>query len=56
MYGRGENVRDWLYVEDHARGLLCAAERGQPGETYALGGGNERRNIDLVRQICRIIG
>ena len=55
VYGRGENVRDWLFVEDHARGLLCAAERGKPGETYALGGGNERRNIDLVRTICGIM-
>jgi dTDP-glucose 4,6-dehydratase len=55
VYGRGENVRDWLYVEDHAFGLLCAAQRGEPGETYALGGSNERRNIDLVRKICGVM-
>ncbi|TCM20810.1 dTDP-glucose 4,6-dehydratase [Novosphingobium sp. PhB165] len=55
VYGRGENVRDWLYVEDHVRALDCIAERGRPGRTYNVGGGNERRNIDVVRQICAIL-
>ena len=55
VYGKGENVRDWLYVEDHARALDLIAERGRPGETYNVGGRNERRNIDVVRRICEII-
>jgi dTDP-glucose 4,6-dehydratase len=55
VYGRGENVRDWLFVDDHARALLQVAERGTPGETYAIGGGNERRNIDVVRAICALV-
>ena len=55
VYGKGENVRDWLYVEDHARALDLIAERGRPGETYNVGGGNERRNIDVVQRICRVL-
>jgi dTDP-glucose 4,6-dehydratase len=55
VYGRGENVRDWLYVEDHVDGLLAALARGVPGETYLFGGAGERRNIDVVRAICRIV-
>jgi dTDP-glucose 4,6-dehydratase len=55
VYGRGENVRDWLYVEDHARALDLIAERGSPGETYNVGGRNERRNIDVVRRICGVL-
>lgn len=55
VYGKGENIRDWLYVEDHARALLAAVERGRPGETYCLGGNNERRNIDLVQLLCGIM-
>ncbi|MCB5176425.1 dTDP-glucose 4,6-dehydratase [Microvirga lenta] len=55
VYGKGENVRDWLYVDDHARALILAAERGLPGETYAIGGHNERRNIDVVRTICALV-
>ena len=55
VYGQGENIRDWLYVEDHARALLLAAEKGVPGRTYCLGGDNERRNIDLVRQLCGLL-
>lgn len=55
VYGKGENVRDWLYVEDHARALDLIAERGRPGETYNVGGRNERRNIDVVRAICRVL-
>jgi dTDP-glucose 4,6-dehydratase len=55
VYGKGENIRDWLYVEDHARALDLIAERGRAGETYNVGGRNERRNIDVVRQICSVL-
>ncbi|HEX8850196.1 MAG TPA: dTDP-glucose 4,6-dehydratase [Gemmatimonadaceae bacterium] len=55
VYGRGTNIRDWLYVEDHADALLTIAERGRAGETYAVGGKNERKNIDVVRAICRLL-
>lgn len=52
VYGKGENVRDWLYVEDHARALVLVVEKGKPGETYNVGGSNERTNIEIVRKIC----
>ena len=55
IYGTGENVRDWLYVEDHAVALLLVLARGRPGETYNIGGEAEARNIDLVRMICRVL-
>lgn len=55
VYGKGENVRDWLYVDDHARALRLVLERGTPGETYNVGGGNERKNLDVVRTICRLL-
>lgn len=55
VYGRGENVRDWLHVEDHARALDTIVERGRIGETYNVGGRNERRNIDVVRRICEVL-
>lgn len=55
VYGKGENVRDWLYVEDHASALDIIAERGRLGETYNVGGRNERRNIEVVRQICEVL-
>ncbi|WP_101065643.1 dTDP-glucose 4,6-dehydratase [Roseovarius salinarum] len=55
VYGAGENVRDWLYVEDHADALLTVVARGEPGRTYNIGGENEARNIDLVRMICAIL-
>jgi len=55
VYGQGENVRDWLYVEDHARALQTVFERGTPGETYNVGGNAERRNIEVVRQICALL-
>ncbi len=55
VYGKGENVRDWLYVEDHARALDVITERGRIGETYNVGGRNERRNIDVVRRICSVL-
>jgi dTDP-glucose 4,6-dehydratase len=55
VYGAGENVRDWLHVEDHARALRLVMERGRPGETYNIGGNAERRNIDVVRRICALM-
>jgi dTDP-glucose 4,6-dehydratase len=55
VYGRGENVRDWLFVEDHADALLLVLERGPVGRSYNIGGENEARNIDLVRTICRLM-
>jgi dTDP-glucose 4,6-dehydratase len=55
VYGKGENVRDWLYVEDHADALLAVLQKGMPGETYNIGGCNERRNIDLVRLVCELM-
>lgn len=55
VYGKGENVRDWLYVEDHARALDTIIERGRLGQTYNVGGQNERRNIDVVRNICEVL-
>lgn len=55
VYGRGHNIRDWLYVEDHARALDLIAERGAIGETYNVGGRNERRNIDVVHRICELM-
>ena len=55
VYGRGENVRDWLYVEDHADALLLVLTKGAVGRSYNIGGENERRNIDLVETICDIL-
>jgi dTDP-glucose 4,6-dehydratase len=55
VYASGENIRDWLYVDDHARALCLIAEQGLPGECYCIGGNSERRNIDVVRQICRLL-
>ncbi len=55
VYGKGENVRDWLYVNDHCEAIRIVMERGKRGETYNIGGGNEWKNIDLVREICRIM-
>lgn len=55
IYGAGENVRDWLYVEDHADALLLVLEKGANGRSYNIGGENELRNIDLVRMICGIL-
>lgn len=52
VYGDGSNVRDWLFVEDHARALRTVFERGVPGETYNVGGNAERKNIEVVRAIC----
>lgn len=55
VYGKGENIRDWLYVEDHADALLTVVQKGAVGRSYNIGGENERRNIDLVRTICAIL-
>jgi len=52
VYGNGSNVRDWLYVEDHARALGLILTHGRPGETYNIGGRNERQNIEVVQQVC----
>ena len=55
VYGEGLQIRDWLYVEDHARALYLVATRGVPGETYNIGGHNEKRNIEVVRTICALL-
>jgi dTDP-glucose 4,6-dehydratase len=55
VYGKGANIRDWLYVEDHARALHLILTKGRPGETYNVGGRNERTNLDVVQTICRIL-
>ena len=55
VYGQGVNVRDWLYVEDHARALHLIASKGKVGEKYNVGGRNERRNIDVVTRVCQIM-
>ncbi len=55
VYGKGENVRDWLYVEDHCRALWSIAQKGEPGETYNIGGNNEWKNLDIVHKICEVL-
>ncbi len=55
VYGAGENIRDWLFVDDHVRALILVLERGNPGQTYNVGGNCERRNIDVVKSICRLV-
>jgi dTDP-glucose 4,6-dehydratase len=55
VYGTGSNVRDWLYVEDHAHALLAVVEGGEPGETYCIGGRSERTNLDVVKAICALL-
>lgn len=55
VYGKGENIRDWLYVDDHVAALQLVAERGLPGESYNVGGNNEWKNIEVVRKICQIL-
>jgi dTDP-glucose 4,6-dehydratase len=55
VYGRGDNIRDWLYVEDHARALAIIAERGQVGESYNVGGWSERTNLQVVKAICALV-
>ncbi|MBD3777500.1 MAG: dTDP-glucose 4,6-dehydratase, partial [Thiotrichales bacterium] len=55
VYGKGDQIRDWLYVEDHARALLLVAMQGKVGETYNIGGHNEKQNIEVVKSICAIL-
>jgi len=55
VYGKGDNVRDWLYVDDHARALRLVLERGQVGETYNIGGWNEKTNLEVVYAVCAIL-
>ena len=55
IYGKGDNIRDWLYVEDHARALRLVLEKGEVGETYNIGGHNERTNLEVVRAICALL-
>lgn len=55
VYGKGDQVRDWLYVEDHARALYRVIRCGKTGETYNIGGHNEKRNIDVVKTVCRLL-
>lgn len=55
VYGDGQNVRDWLFVEDHCAALRCVLKSGRPGETYNIGGNSERRNIEVVNAICDIL-
>ncbi|MEC7690262.1 MAG: dTDP-glucose 4,6-dehydratase [Pseudomonadota bacterium] len=55
VYGKGNQIRDWLYVEDHARALVVVALNGEIGETYNIGGHNEKQNIDVVKTICTIL-
>lgn len=55
VYGDGKNVRDWIHVEDHCAGIALALEQGKPGERYCFGGNCERRNIDLVRELCALL-
>ena len=55
IYGKGDNIRDWLYVEDHARALYLVMNRGKLGETYNIGGWNEKTNLEVVQTICAIL-
>ncbi len=55
VYGQGLNVRDWIYVKDHARGLIKVLERGRPGEVYDFSGRMEVSNLDMVKRICRLL-
>ncbi|WP_428332592.1 dTDP-glucose 4,6-dehydratase [Novosphingobium sp.] len=55
IYGKGDQVRDWLFVEDHVRALQAVFEKGEPGRTYNVGGNNERQNIEVVRAVCGIL-
>lgn len=55
IYGKGDQIRDWLYVEDHARALYTVVTQGNPGETYNIGGHNEKQNLDVVHTICDLL-
>jgi dTDP-glucose 4,6-dehydratase len=55
VYGKGENIRDWLFVEDHAKAIDAIFHKGKSGEVYNIGGNNEWKNIDLVKLLCTIV-
>ena len=55
VYGRGDNIRDWLYVDDHVKALTVVVERGMVGETYNIGGNNEKTNLDVVKSVCLLL-
>jgi len=55
IYGKGDNIRDWLYVEDHVKALTIVVERGKVGETYNIGGNNEKTNLDVVKSVCLLL-
>ena len=55
VYGKGENVRDWIHVEDHCQGVWLALQKGEVGETYCFGGNSERKNLDVVKRICHTL-
>jgi len=55
VYGKGDQVRDWLYVEDHVRALHAVFEKGEPGRTYNVGGNNEKQNLEVVKTVCTIL-
>jgi dTDP-glucose 4,6-dehydratase len=55
VYGAGLNIRDWIHVDDHCRGIWLALFNGKPGESYCFGGNSERRNIEVVQRICQIL-
>lgn len=55
VYGKGENIRDWIYVTDHAKAIDAVFHTGKPGSVYNIGGNNEWKNIDLVKMLCRIM-
>lgn len=55
IYGKGDQIRNWLYVEDHARALCTVLLKGTPGQTYNIGGHNEKQNIEVVKTICAIL-
>ncbi len=55
VYGNGQQIRDWLYVEDHARALILVAQKGELGETYNIGGHNEKANLEVVQTLCDLL-
>ena len=55
VYGNGNNIRDWLYVEDHVEAILLAADKGNPGKSYCIGGNNEKTNLEIVNKICNYL-
>ena len=55
IYGKGDNIRDWIYVDDHCRGIYQVLKKGKIGQTYNLGGNQEMTNIDIVKNICSIL-